>query len=140
MIEQNDSAVKRVVIVGGGTAGWLVAASLAAHFDTSELGLRVTLVESDTVGTIGVGEGTWPSMRTTLNKIGISETEFVRKCGASFKQGSQFRGWLYGSDESYYHPFSLPEQYATVNPWDWWQATNPETDFAHAVNSQSCIC
>jgi hypothetical protein len=140
MIEQNNSAVKRVVIVGGGTAGWLVAASLAAHFDTSDDGLQVTLVESDTIGTIGVGEGTWPSMRTTLNKIGISETDFVRICGASFKQGSQFRGWRDGRGESYYHPFSLPEQFAAVNPWDWWQATNSATDYAHAVSSQTSVC
>lgn len=140
MIEQNNLPVKRVVIVGGGTAGWLVAASLAAHFDTSDSGLSVTLVESDTLGTIGVGEGTWPSMRTTLNKIGISETEFVRKCGASFKQGSQFRGWRDGQRESYYHPFSLPEHYVGVNPWDLWQSANLETDFAHTVSSQAAVC
>ena len=75
--------IKNIVIVGGGSAGWLVASILAARFKPSEFGMRVTLVESPNVPSVGVGEGTWPSMRTTLKNIGISESEFISECGAS---------------------------------------------------------
>ena len=68
MTEEFDQ-VKRIVVVGGGTAGWLVAARLAAHYELSSETLTLTLVESYQTGPIGVGDGTWPSMRTTLNKI-----------------------------------------------------------------------
>ena len=107
--------IEKIVIVGGGTAGWLTAATLAAEFKSGPDGIAITLVESDQTGAIGVGEGTWPSMRTTLQKIGISETDFIRECDASFKQGSKFIGWLEGGKESYYHPFSLPQGYNEVN-------------------------
>ena len=65
--------IKRIVIVGGGSAGWLTAGVIAATYTSgeSEEGLRVTLIESPDISTIGVGEGTWPSMRKTLARIGI---------------------------------------------------------------------
>ena len=59
-------------------------------------GLDITLVESPDVPTIGVGEGTWPSMRETLRKMGVSENSFFAQCDASFKQGSKFIGWKTG--------------------------------------------
>ena len=80
-----------VVIVGGGTAGWLAACLIAARANpASAAPLSVTLIESPDVRTIGVGEGTWPTMRRTLARIGISEAEFLIECDASFKQGSRF--------------------------------------------------
>ena len=57
---------------------------------------QITLVESETIGIVGVGEGTWPTMRTTLKKIGISETDFFRECNVSFKQGAKFARWVTG--------------------------------------------
>ncbi len=64
--------VRKIVIVGGGTAGWLTAGVLASRFQNDpEQGIEVSLVESPDVATIGVGEGTWPSMRTTLQTMGI---------------------------------------------------------------------
>ena len=57
-------------------------------------GLQVTLLESPDVGPIGVGEGTWPTMRDTLRRIGVTETDFIRECDASFKQGSRFNQWV----------------------------------------------
>ena len=89
-------SINKIVIVGGGSAGWLTAAIIAAEYETEStpetLGtpLTITLIESPTISTIGVGEGTWPSMRTTLQKIGITETEFISRCDASFKQGTAF--------------------------------------------------
>ena len=89
--------VNTVVIVGGGTAGWLTAGVLAAEYCAQpDSEFRVVLIESPDVGPIGVGEGTWPTMRLSLEKIGVSETEFIRQCDASFKQGTRFCGWHRG--------------------------------------------
>ena len=79
----------QIIIVGGGTAGWLTAARVAAARDD----VSVTVVESPDVPTVGVGEGTWPTMRTTLQSIGLSERDVLKHCDASFKQGTVFRGW-----------------------------------------------
>ncbi len=105
-----DKRVTEIVIVGGGTAGWLAACVLAASADPSAKPcLSVTLVESPDVPTIGVGEGTWPTIRRTLQRIGIAESEFLLDCEASFKQGSRFDGWRDGAPgDSYYHPFVPP--------------------------------
>lgn len=107
--------IQRVVIVGGGAAGWLVANILASRYRSS--GVQVVLVESDDIPTLGVGEGTWPSMRSTLKKIGVSETEFIKRCNASFKQGSKFIDWKEGAGECYYHPFELPAVTAVDDLW-----------------------
>ena len=72
-------AVKQVVVLGGGSAGWITAALLAAEHSGVEPGaLMVSLVESPDTPAIGVGEGTWPSMRETLQRIGLSEADMVR--------------------------------------------------------------
>jgi tryptophan halogenase len=107
--------IKSVLIVGGGTAGWLTAAFLARALGTaSGEGVRITLVESKDIGIIGVGEGTFPSIRSTLASIGIDEARFVRECNATFKQGIKFVDWVRprgtpGIDH-YFHPFSVPSQ------------------------------
>jgi len=134
--------LKNILVVGGGTAGWLTAAVLAAgHNARFESGVRVTLIESPDVSTIGVGEGTWPSMRDTLSRIGVSERDFIRECSASFKQGSKFVGWRTGDDgEFYYHPFSLPQGYLHANLVPYWQAEHPDTSFASAFSSQEALC
>ncbi len=132
--------VEHIVILGGGSAGWLTAAALAAEFKSGAPGVSVTLVESDETRAIGVGEGTWPSMRATLRKIGISETDFVRGCDASFKQGSKFIGWLHGGAEHYYHPFSLPQGYSELNLADFWLPHRGAIGFADAVSPQVQVC
>ncbi len=132
--------VKRVVIVGGGSAGWLVAGVLASRFKAlAEGGIDVTLVESPDVKIIGVGEGTWPSMRTTLQAIGVSETDFMRECDVSFKQGSYFKNWRCDADE-YYHPFSPPGEFSQVNLVTPWQQSYGDMSFADAVSPQIEIC
>ena len=132
--------VRRVVIVGGGTAGWLTACVLAAEFETSER-FSITLLESPDAPTIGVGEGTWPSMRSTLKKIGLNEAEFLRRCQGSLKQGTFFRNWLHARGESYYHPFSPPAGYSETNLAEvWLQSASTKQSFAHAVTPQCRIC
>jgi len=98
--DRGGDAVRRIVIVGGGTAGWLVAGVLGSRYPRrGEQGVAITLIESRQQPPIGVGEGTWPTIRSTLKQIGVSETDFLRECDASFKQGSQFASvalWPFG--------------------------------------------
>ena len=120
-----SGAVVRVVIVGGGTAGWLTACILAARhqYRIRAGSLAVTLVESPDIPIIGVGEGTWPSLRTTLEKIGLSEGDFFRECDAAFKQGVKFIGWTTGAkDDIYYHPLVMPQGFLQVNLAPHWLA------------------
>lgn len=132
----------RVVVVGGGTAGWLTASLLAADHGTGpQSALDITLVESPEIQTIGVGEGTWPSMRTTLERIGLSETDLIRHCDASFKQGSLFKKWRTAhKQDHYYHPFSLPAGYQQLDLARYWQTFSEQVDFATAATPQAQVC
>ena len=87
MADRAAASISRVIVVGGGSAGWITAGLLAAEHAE----VAISLIESPNVPIIGVGEGTWPSMRRTLQRLGLSEAEFVRDCDASFKQGTWFR-------------------------------------------------
>ncbi|WP_041521726.1 tryptophan halogenase family protein [Gilvimarinus agarilyticus] len=134
-------SIKKIVILGGGTAGWLTAGLLAAeHNVDSENGINIVVVESPNMAPIGVGEGTWPSMRDTLKKIGIKEGDFIRACNVSFKQGSKFTGWTYGAGESYFHPFTLPSEYGAINLASYWNQFKEQTSFANAVCAQQAVC
>lgn len=138
--------VRSICIVGGGTAGWLTAGIIAArHRMESGRGLEITLVESETIGIVGVGEGTWPTMRTTLKKIGVSETDFFRECNASFKQGAKFARWVTGQESDfYYHPLMLPEGFPSLDLAPFWtkysEARADAPSFSNAVCFQEAVC
>jgi tryptophan halogenase len=134
--------IKRIVIVGGGTAGWLTAGFIAArHQGRMPGGFSVTLVESPTTPIIGVGEGTWPTLRSTLKKIGVSETEFFRECDAAFKQGAKFARWTTGADDdAYYHPLMLPQGFEQLNLVPHWLSQGRGESFCDAVCPQGKIC
>ena len=105
---------KRVLIVGGGTAGWLTAGYLAKRL-SADLGAdTIRLVQSKEIGILGVGEGTFPTIRKTLATIGIDEAEMVRRCGATFKQGAKFVHWRSapgtGTHDHYLHSFQITEE------------------------------
>jgi glycine/D-amino acid oxidase-like deaminating enzyme len=136
------NTIRHVVIVGGGSAGWLTAAVLASRFRTlEEGGLRVTLVESPDVAPIGVGEGTWPTMRDTLRDVGVSESAFFRSCDAAFKQGSRFNRWATGEDSDYYfHPFVLPQGHFDADMPGRWLARHRDIPFADLVSYQPHLC
>ncbi len=97
-----DKAVRRVVIVGGGTAGWMSAAGMVSVL--SKLNLSITLIESDAIGTVGVGEATLPHIRFFNQKLGIDENELMAATQATYKLGIEFKNWGNIGD-SYIHPF-----------------------------------
>jgi tryptophan 7-halogenase len=92
----------RIVILGGGTAGWMTAAALAALVPAPRRQIR--LVESDAIGTVGVGEATLPHMRAFNDAIGLIEADMMRRTGATFKLGIEFTDWGFPGS-SYVHPF-----------------------------------
>ena len=136
-----EKDISRVIVVGGGTAGWITACLIAA--EQKHAGDRrpsITLIESPDIPIIGVGEGTWPSMRLTLQKIGLSEADLIQECGASFKQGTQFVAWA-EDDESqrYLHPFSFPVEYSNLNLAGFWLDNRDKATFAELVTPQAHI-
>ncbi len=131
-------SVGHVIVVGGGTAGWLSAAMIAAQHNSHQPhGLKVTLVESSDIPTVGVGEGTWPTMKNTLQKIGIDEKTFFSRCHSTFKQGGKFIGWHTGNGDAYYHPFTVPIAYERL---DLAPYINNLAHFAPETNFQHHIC
>ena len=96
--------IKNVVIVGGGTAGWLTAALLQKVVGTS---INITLVESEAIGTVGVGEATIPPIRLVNQVLGINEAEFLRETKATIKLAIKFENWR-TPNESYFHTFGSP--------------------------------
>ena len=130
------------MILGGGSAGWLTAALLAADHQAAEAGgLQITLIESPDTPPIGVGEGTWPTMRDTLRRIGVGETGMVRECDAAFKQGSRFDGWVDGSAaDRYYHPFVLPQGFGDTDLVAAWLQRHAQVPFADLVCAQPHLC
>ena len=103
-MDATDRRTRDVVIVGGGTAGWMAAAALVQHYRSTPL--KITVVESSEIGTIGVGEATIPTIRRFYANLGMSDADVMRATQASCKLGIRFQGWS-GEDSDFIHPFGL---------------------------------
>jgi tryptophan halogenase len=113
----NDSRIRDVVIVGGGTAGWMAAAALSATMGEQ---LRIRLIESEQIGTVGVGEATIPAIRLFNGLVRIDEDEFLRARQGSFKLGIEFLNWG-RIGESYMHVFGqLGQSLDLIEFWQYW--------------------
>ena len=108
----NESKIKNIVILGGGTAGWMTASLLQKKWQ--ELGIKITVVESPDIGIIGVGEGSTPLLKVFFDSLDISESEWMPECNATYKNGISFNNWSTVADyESYFHPFPCSLDFAT---------------------------
>ncbi|WP_271007199.1 tryptophan halogenase family protein [Paucibacter sp. B51] len=127
---------QRIAIIGGGTAGWLAANHLGRelHADPE---VEITVIESEDVPIIGVGEGTVPSIKAALRRFGISEAELLLSCETTFKTGIKFQGWLdagrHGPENFYYHPFATPFP-GGVDIAPWWVQQGHEAPAFHHVS------
>ncbi|WP_010186230.1 tryptophan halogenase family protein [Sphingomonas sp. PAMC 26605] len=140
---------RRIVIVGGGTAGWLSAAYLSRALPRPPHahGWTIALVESADIPTIGVGEGSFPTLRSTIATLGRSEAEFIRASDATFKQGVRFAGWAGRAtpghaEDDYFHPFNLPLGGDTPGLLPFWldSANDPgRPAYADAVTAQERV-
>lgn len=140
-----NNNIDQVVIVGGGTAGWLTAAKLAKKLNsTADNAVQVTLIESPDIPTIGVGEGTWPTMRKTLAELEIDESEFMRFCFASFKQATKFVNWketpTTNKQNYYYHLFSGIVSAEEFNLSPYWSMSDKSQTYADFISPQAAIC
>lgn len=103
--EFNANQVKRIIILGGGTAGWMTANTFARAF--ADKNILITVVESPTVDIIGVGEGSTPALKGFFDDLGIEESEWMPACNATYKCGITFENWSTRPGfESYFHPFA----------------------------------
>jgi hypothetical protein len=103
--DRADNPPFNIVIVGGGTAGWMTANLMAQAW--SEQQVKITVIESPSIGIIGVGEGSTPQLKSFFDQIGITEEQWMPKCNATYKNGILFNGWSARPNaESYFHPFS----------------------------------
>lgn len=139
--------LKKVLIVGGGTAGWLTACYLARSVNAIDpRGVQVHLVESPDIGLLGVGEATFPSIRGTLSAIGLDERRFLAGATATYKQGIHYRHWVrppgVPGTGHFFHPFNAPSQRPggpELLPY-WLLGAAPEgMSFAEAVSMQTTL-
>ena len=141
-----DGGTRNILIVGGGTAGWLTAAYLAKALALPDNPhLTITLLESPDIGIIGVGEGTFPTIRETLRFLDIDERKFIRESSATFKQGILFSDWLHeprpGKRHRFFHPFEAPfySEETSLVPYWLLQEARGRPSFAEAVTIQNRV-
>lgn len=141
-IDVQKKIIKKIVIVGGGTAGWITANHLAKKLAKPN-GIAISLIESPNIPTIGVGEGTVPAMRESLRYFGIDEGEFIRRCDATFKQSIKFVNWTHDPAQAGQHYYHHLFDYPLINEFNstpYWLMQEQATKFADSVAVQGAIC
>nr|A4D0H5.1 RecName: Full=Tryptophan 5-halogenase PyrH [Streptomyces rugosporus]2WET_A Chain A, TRYPTOPHAN 5-HALOGENASE [Streptomyces rugosporus]2WET_B Chain B, TRYPTOPHAN 5-HALOGENASE [Streptomyces rugosporus]2WET_C Chain C, TRYPTOPHAN 5-HALOGENASE [Streptomyces rugosporus]2WET_D Chain D, TRYPTOPHAN 5-HALOGENASE [Streptomyces rugosporus]2WEU_A Chain A, TRYPTOPHAN 5-HALOGENASE [Streptomyces rugosporus]2WEU_B Chain B, TRYPTOPHAN 5-HALOGENASE [Streptomyces rugosporus]2WEU_C Chain C, TRYPTOPHAN 5-HALOGE len=129
--------IRSVVIVGGGTAGWMTASYLKAAFDDR---IDVTLVESGNVRRIGVGEATFSTVRHFFDYLGLDEREWLPRCAGGYKLGIRFENWS-EPGEYFYHPFERLRVVDGFNMAEWWLAVGDRrTSFSEACYLTHRLC
>lgn len=130
--------VRSIVIVGGGSSGWITANILAAHFEgMADRAPQITLIESPLIPTVGVGEATVPSIRKTLAKIGLSEPDFMASTDATFKTLIRFIDWNKG--EEFDHPFDKRLRPDTDEVVETWKSGQGTVAYDRAFSVLSCL-
>jgi Protoporphyrinogen oxidase len=113
--------MKRILIVGGGTAGWMTAAYLSKAVPS----LQVAVVESARVNRIGVGEATFSTIRHFFDFLGLDEAEWLPRCGGGYKLGIKFENWS-GDGSHFFHPFERWDSVRGFPLPEWWLSADPE--------------
>ena len=136
-----EGVVKRVLIVGGGSSGWMTAAYLDAVLNYEEKRqVDISLIESPDVPRIGVGEATIPSINHILAAIGIDEHEFMRRTDGTFKQAIKFVNWLENRGEGYYHAFGRYRPTPLDDSGPRWLRSDRSLPFMETVSAQPRMC
>lgn len=136
--------INRVVIIGGGTAGWLAANHIGSELHNQH-DISITLIESPDIPPIGVGEGTVPDIRNTLARFGISESALIKECDATFKQSIKFVNWMdrtrYGDGNFFHHLFDVPNP-NDIKPLtqEFLHKRSSSKTYAEYLSSQHNIC
>ncbi len=133
--------MKRLLIVGGGSAGWMAAAYLnaALNYEGRKV-VDISLIESPDVPRIGVGEATVPSIKHSLAVIGLNEHEFLRRVDGTFKQSIKFVNWLHNRGEHYYHPFGRHQPGPIDDSGLQWLRSNRSLPFIETVSAHPTLC
>ncbi len=125
-----------VLVVGGGTAGWMTATYLKAAFGER---VSVTVVESPAVSTIGVGEATFSTVRHFFSSLGLAEHEWMSPCNATYKLGIRFRDWR-APGHDFYHPFERLSVVDGFTVADWWTSDGATGRFDRDLFLISALC
>ncbi|NQY15494.1 MAG: tryptophan 7-halogenase [Henriciella sp.] len=133
---------RRVVIVGGGSAGWMTAAYLngALNERGENPTVDITLIESPDIPRISVGEATVPSIQHVLSVVGLDEIEFMKAAKATFKQSIRYQNWLFNDDSYYHHPFSRYRVQPIDRTGRDWLKSDRSIPFMETVSAQPVIC
>ncbi|HEX5788603.1 MAG TPA: tryptophan halogenase family protein [Woeseiaceae bacterium] len=133
-------ATKRILIVGGGSSGWMSAAYLDAALNHAGRAVDIAVLESPDVPRIGVGEATIPSIHHVLAVIGIDEHAFMRRTEGTFKQAIKFVNWLHDRGEGYYHAFHRYTPTPIDDAGPRWLMSDRSIPFMETISPQPRLC
>ena len=133
--------MQKILIVGGGSSGWIVASYLNAVLRRAgEPLVDIALIEAPGIGRIGVGEATVPTIRNVLQAIGVEEKTFMKEADATFKQAIRFNNWHHQHDDGYYHPFDRHAMGPVDRIGADWLSSDQKRPFSEFVSPQPQLC